>query len=221
MKVIKLSGQQVVAQGRRQHVYEHPHDPHLIIKLPIPETTDNRGNLTRKRLLDRFRRATVFRNFLREFQEYLELKARYPEPDAELPLSGILGIVQTDKGIGHVYERVSDPDGSLSAQLKHLIADGKISQQQVRELHEHFDQLMREHVVLCHFNLENILYQKRPDGTGRFVWVDSIGNRQFIPTRRWFRWANNRKLADIRDKCLKAMGAGDTSTAASLGERMA
>ena len=218
--VINLSDLVHVAEGRQQIVFEHPTDPTSVIKLPKPEKNDGRGNLLKKRRGDRFRRATAYRSFLREFQEFVELKARRPEVGAILPLCEIRGIVQTDLGMGLVYERITNPDGTLAPQLGQLIDQGRIGDQQLTEIEAHFSELMDNHVVLCHFNLENILYQTLEDGSGRFVWVDSIGSRQLIPTRRWFRELNDRKLRKIRDKCIEAMQLGlSNDTGANAGKQ--
>ncbi len=206
--IIVLSDLQPIAAGRRQNVYEHPSDPTALVKVPKPETCDDQGNLLQRRLTDRFRRATAFGDFLREIREYLELKARHPQPGVELPLCEVRGLVQTDLGVGLVYERISDPDGSLAPTLKALIASGRAGARQIDELDAHFRDLREKHVVLSNFNLDNVVYQTRPDGTGRFVWVDSIGCKQFVPTRRWFRRMNDRKLSAIEDHCLKAIRRG-------------
>ena len=186
-------------------MYEHPLDPTSLIKLSKPETCDEHGNLLERRFSDRFRRATAFRDFLREFQEYLELKARFQQPGIRLPLCEVRGIVQTDLGIGLVYERIANPDGRLAPTLKALMKRGDIGQQQISEIEDHFNFLMENRIVVSNFNSENIIYQSDPDGSGRFIWIDSFGSKQFIPTRRWFKTLNDRKLRSIRDKCLEKM----------------
>ena len=203
--LVILTGQPVIAQGRRQYIYEHPGDPTSLIKLPMPETYDAEGNLTERRSLDRFRRATAFRDFLREFREFVELKARHQQHDARLPLCEVRGVVQTDLGLGLVYERIGNPDGTLAPTLKALIRQRRIRQRHIDEIEAHFRELMDAHVVVSNFNLDNIVYQTGGDGSGRYVWIDSFGSKEFIPVRRWFRSRNDRKIRAIRASCIEKM----------------
>lgn len=213
--VVILSGQPVIAQGRRQHIYEHPGDPTSLIKLPMPGSYDAKGNLIERRRFDRFRRATAFRDFLREFREYLELKARHQSPGTPLPLCAVRGIVETDLGLGLVYERIGDADGALAPTLKTLIRRKRIEPHHLEEIEVLFRQLMDNHVVVSNFNLDNIVYQAGRGGAGRFVYIDSFGSKEFIPVRRWFRSRNDRKIRAIRASCIEKMSRARRAGAVS------
>lgn len=200
--VVALSGSPIIAQGGRQHVYEHPLDPTSLIKFPKPETYDaSSANLKgREKWSDRFRRSTAFRDFLREFREYVELKAKHQQAGIKLPLCAVRGIVQTDMGLGLVYERMSEPDGSLSPNLEKLIEDGQVHQAHFEAFEAFFDSLLEHNVVVCDMSLDNLVYHTDADGLSRFVWIDSFGSKRPIPLRRWFRSLNNRKIEQVREK---------------------
>jgi hypothetical protein len=68
-----------------------------------------------------------------------------------------------------------------------------------------FERLMKDHVVVSNMNLDNIVCQTMGDGSLRYAWIDSFGSKEFIPFRRWFASRNNRKLLQIRAKCLTQM----------------
>ncbi|MCL6283041.1 PhoP regulatory network YrbL family protein [Ruegeria sp. 2012CJ41-6] len=117
-----------------------------------------------------------------------------------MPICEVHGVVQTDLGLALVYERIAEPDGQLSPCLLDLAESGAITQQHVDDLHRHFDLMSEEHVVVSNENPRNVIYQTWPDGTGRWVWIDSFGSKQTIPTRRWSRRLNHRRLDRVREK---------------------
>ncbi|WP_299287446.1 YrbL family protein [uncultured Tateyamaria sp.] len=197
--MLKLSDKPVIAKGERQHVYAHPDDPTLLVKVPQPGTFDADGHLPDAGWLTRrLRRATMYKGFLREFVAYLELKAEHQDPDARLPISAVHGTVQSDLGLGLVYERISDPDGSLPPSLKELMDSGRLEAWHVTALHTFFDTLIAHHVVVSNKNLKNIIFQTEGPGHGRFVWIDSFGCKQSIPLRKWSKRLNTRRLEDLR-----------------------
>ncbi len=204
-QILKLSGRPVIAQGRRQHVYDHPFDAASLIKLPKPGTEAPRRRWRRRRGDE------GIRDFLREFREYVELRTRQPKAGIPLPICAVRGVVETDLGIGLVYERIGEPDGSLSPTLRRLIRSGAVGPRQIDEIERFFEDLVARHVVVSNMNLENIVYQTAADGSARYVWIDSFGSKEFIPFRRWFRALNGRKINKIRRKCLERMTAAGTA----------
>ncbi|AXI46175.1 hypothetical protein C1J03_09165 [Sulfitobacter sp. SK012] len=197
--MLKLSDEPVIAKGNRQHVYAHPGDPTLLVKIPQPGTFEPDGHIPNTNWFERrFRRATMYKSFVREFREYLELKAHRQEPGVLLPICAVHGTVPSDLGLGLVYERISDPDGSLPPTLKEMIDTGCLEAWHVPLLNAFFDTLIAQHVVVSNENLNNIIFQTERPGHGRFVWIDSFGCKQAIPTRKWSKWLNTRRLERVR-----------------------
>jgi hypothetical protein len=81
-----------------------------------------------------------------------------------------------------------------------LIAEDRLTPQHLSDLNKHFDQLSDERVIISNKNTGNLVYQTWPDGSGRWVWIDSFGSKQVIPLRRWVRSYNDRKLGQVRKK---------------------
>ncbi|WP_170386909.1 YrbL family protein [Ruegeria atlantica] len=183
--MLRLSAEPVLAKGNRQYVYAHPSDPALIVKVPQPGTFDDHGHIPNtNRIERRFRRATMYKGFVREFREYLELKARVQQPGVQLPICEVHGTVPTDLGLGLVYERISDPDGNLPPTLRQMIDEGHLASWHLTLLHTFFDTLIDNHVVVSNKNLSNIVFQTQGARLGRFVWVDSFGCKQALPLRK-------------------------------------
>ena len=205
-EIVALSAKPVIAQGGRQYVYEHPLDPTSLIKIAQPETYDRiDAMLLTRRWLDKFRRATAFGDFLREFREYVELKGRFQQPGVKLPICAVKGVVQTDLGLGLVYERISEPNGKLSPDLKSLIRSGRIRQRHFDDFDLFFQALRDCDVVACDMSFDNLVYQTDTDGQSRIVWIDSFGSKRPIPVRRWFRSLNHRKIRQVHEKRLAMM----------------
>lgn len=212
--MLRLSDKPVIAEGNRQHVYSHPNDPIALVKVPQPGTFDAQGHLPGTNWIGRrFRLATMYNGFLREFRQYLELKARLQEPGVTLPICEVHGTIPTDLGLGLVYERISDPDGSLPPTLKEMMAASRLEPWHLSLLHGFFDALIEYHVVVSNKNPNNIVFQTQGTGRGRFVWIDSFGCKQAIPLRKWSKWLNTRGLNRVRNqvvrKAEKALARGN------------
>jgi len=198
--MLNLSDKPVIAKGNRQHVYLHPNDPTRLVKIPQPGTFDAQGHVPKTNWFERrFRRATMYKGFLREFREYLELKARLQEPGALLPICEVHGTTPTDLGLGLVYERIADPDDSLPPTLKEMIEAGSLEPWHLEFLHSFFDKLIKNHVVISNRNLNNLVFQTQGPRLGRFIWIDSFGCKQAVPLRKWSKWLNSRSLNRLRD----------------------
>lgn len=218
--VLTLTGSPIIAQGTHQYVYEHPQDPTSLIKFRKPEAYDpTSANLIgRAKWHEKFRylRSTAYQDFLREFREYVELKAKHQQADARLPLCAVRGVIQTDIGMGLVYERMSEPDGSLSPNLEDLIKEGQVRQHHLDAFEAFFDSLLFHNIVGSAMTLDNLVYHTEADGQARFVWIDSFGSKRYVPLRRWFRFLNNKKIeqarARRREPLIKAIEFAGRST---------
>ncbi len=199
--MLRLSDKPVIAKGNRQHVYSHPNDPIALVKIPQPGTFDAQGHLPNTSWLGRrLRQATMYNGFLREFRQYLELKARLQDPDVVLPICEVHGTTPTDLGLGLVYERISDPDGSLPPTLSEMIKTNRLEPWHLKLLHGFFDTLIEYQVVITNKNPNNIVFQTQGAEQGRFVWIDSFGCKQAVPLRKWSKWVNTRGLNRVRDE---------------------
>lgn len=198
--MLVLTDKPVIAQGNQQYVYVHPHNPSRLVKVPQPETYDAEGHSVHTKGIVRiFRPGSMYKGFLREFRQYLELKARRQELNAVLPICEVHGTVPTDLGLGLVYELVADPDGTLPPSLKQMIDAGKVEQWHLPLLNAFFDEMIENHILISNRNLNNIIFQTQGPGKGRFVCIDSFGCKQAIPLKKWSKRLNTRALNRYRE----------------------
>ncbi|MEM1273662.1 MAG: YrbL family protein [Pseudomonadota bacterium] len=197
--MLVLSDKPIIAKGKNQYVYEHPHNPSRLVKVPQPHAFDAEGHKPNtKGIARRFRPATMYKGFLREFRQYLELKSRRQEPDDVLPICEVHGTTPTDIGLGLVYERVADPDGALPPSLGEMIKTERLEPWHLPILNAFFDDLIENHVMISNDNLDNVIFQTYGPRQGRFVWIDSFGCKQAIPLKKWSKQLNARSLNRYR-----------------------
>ena len=206
---IYLGDNPVIASGRRQNVYDHPSDMHSIIKIPKPETCDQFGSLLEESYTkSHLRRATAYHGFLREFREFVEVAARTQNSDIVLPIVKVLGVVETDLGLGCVYEKIAEPSGQLSPTLLHLKRSGMITSEHIEAMERHFQQVISLNVIMSDKNPLNMVFQTLRGGSSRFVRIDSFGLKTLVPLRRWSPTLNERKVKKMREYFLKFMTEG-------------
>ena len=215
-KIVRLSESKHIAAGKQQFVYEHPDDPTSLIKIFKPHKCDavgqkpykpDRNGVGKPRFRNKFRRATAYKGFLREFREYLEVKASCQTTDPLLPISEIKGLVATDLGLGMVHERISGADGTLSPTLASLARSGQLHQYHRMAIDEFFERMIALHITAGDLNPHNIVYQSGDEGSGRAVCVDGFSKKQKIPYLRFLKRLNTRELVRMKGELIVKLDA--------------
>lgn len=191
-RVIELSEDQKVARGTVRSVYDFPDQPGLLIKVfHSPENRSPRKPL--KRLLWKYFPTMEYRSMLNELKCEQLTTLRLNAEIAQMPLSRMLGIVQTNRGPGVVVERLTGPDGGLAPQLKRIIKDKRLEEPVLDALNSFVSRLFELHVVARDINFSNIVYGSRDDELGCFL-IDGYGERNLIPLRSMSKRLNARSL---------------------------
>jgi hypothetical protein len=105
-----------------------------------------------------------------------------------------------------VFDLIRDEtDGGISRCLSYYIRTGEVKADDPRWLDAHrvyLRTLFGEAVIIRDFNPGNICVRRMRDGSIRFITIDGIGHRDFIPLCDWFPWFARRKLrrhVDLKD----------------------
>lgn len=175
-----------VASGGTRIVYQHPFQDGMLIKIIRPEIVGRNGAVVtsrkrrRKFRIARLRPFGVYVTFHREMRETLRLARRtYPRLDFPFPFPRAHGLIWTTQGLGLVVEKIASSDNSLAPSLHELLEAGRFTETHWRQLKALFELCERHHLVVGDLNPHNFLYQDI--GGGRFVVIDSIGEKSWIP----------------------------------------
>lgn len=176
--MLELSRSQPIALGHQRAIYQHPDDPDLLVKTMRPESVARRWDGPGNRL-KRLPRARHYVGFLREIKEYIATHAR---AGADPPLARIVGLVETDLGLGLVCEKVRDADGGMAPTLFQCWLDHGGEPPWARAALEAFrDALLRNNVIVGDLNAANVAYGSDSRGGPRLLMVDGFGEKNAIP----------------------------------------
>lgn len=176
--MFQLSRLRPIALGHRRAVYPHPHDPDLLIKTMRPEAVAKRWDAPGK-WIKRLPRARQYIDYLREVKEYI---ATHTRRDADPPIVRIVGLVETDVGLGLVCEKVIGPDGDLAPTLLDCYLEhGGEPPWAPAALEELRDGLLRNNVIVGDLNAANLAYGSDSRGGPRLLMVDGFGEKGAIP----------------------------------------
>ncbi len=184
-----------LAVGHLRQVFQHPQNPDYVIKVMRNDAVQARWG-GRLRWYKRLPRPQHYIGYVREIKEYVAMQARLEGRNA--PIARMIGLVETDFGLGLVSEKVRDGDGAMAPTLAALyerengfsafIEDG---------LAEFFRELIKSNVVVGDMHAWNIVHGVDSRGGPRFVLIDGFGEKHVIPrasmSRRLNAW-NTRRL---------------------------
>jgi hypothetical protein len=185
--MLALTSLTPIATGRLRFVFRHPAQPHLLVKIIRRDVADERQS---RRWYKRLARTGPYSVYLREIREYLAARARHP--DAAVPLVGIVGLVETDLGLGLVQEAVLGDDGALAPTLRDLVLRDGLTPAIESALAAFVEALLRHDVIVGDMHPGNIVYGFDAHGGSRFVLVDGFGEKNVLPYCSWSPWLNAR-----------------------------
>lgn len=184
---LRLADAQPLAVGHLRQVFEHPHDPGLIVKVMRADAVAQRSARWHKRLA----RALQYSGYVRELKEYVASRARFPHLDA--PIARMVGVVPTDLGLGLVSEKIRSVDGALAPTLaRRYELERGFSAPIEQGLADFVDGLLASNVIVGDMHAWNIVYGSDSRGGPRFVMIDGFGEKHFIPLASMSRSVNVR-----------------------------
>jgi hypothetical protein len=185
----------VLATGQLRQIFQDPRDPRQLIKVLRADAIERRWG-ARARWYKRLPRALHYGGFIRELKEYIATRARTPDRDA--PIARVIGVVDTDIGLGLVTEKVHSAEGGLAPTLAALYERERGFNPEIeRELERFLDGLLACNVIVGDMHAWNIVLGSDSRGGERFVLIDGFGEKHMIPMAsmsRRFNARNTRKL---------------------------
>ena len=168
-KVLTINEELFIGSGGHQATYIHPIDATKCIKIPhLPDDKD-----------------------VRKEMRYRESCAKKLEKSRLV--TEFFGTVETNLGLGYVFERVLDYDGKTSQNLKDFLPktkpDAKTLQRIWTLLLNFKSDFLRENIAIVDTDIENFMVQEPAPDVYRVRIVDNIGTPVLIPLVYWFEFA--------------------------------
>lgn len=178
-RFLKLKDRAPLNMGHSRMIFQHPDDPSLVVKVIRPDVVEKRfgsGTAWYKRR----RRYGRFVSYVREIQEYI---AVHSACGGNLPfLQKVIGLVETDMGLGLVTEAARDSEGNLAPNIAMLIESGRFDSAVRGKLETLIQQVLDCPVVIGDMNVGNLVYASTGSGD-HFVVIDGMGDKNILPLK--------------------------------------
>lgn len=195
-KPLQLKEQTPLTQGRSRLVFQHPHEHDWLVKVMRPDVLERRFG-SGAAWYKRRRRFGCYLSYVREIQEFI---AGWASHNQSLPfLQKVVGLAETDFGLGLVIEAARGSDGGLAKPLSLMLRDGELDEAAEAALNRFLTQLLDCDVIISDLNPGNLVFAFDPAEGHRFVMIDGLGNPNVLSMKAFSRHINRRsKLGRIR-----------------------
>jgi hypothetical protein len=176
--ILALAAAEPLAVGHLRSVFQHPVQRDELIKVMRADAVASRWNAP-GRWHKRLPRTRHYVGYLRELKEYIGVRARAPEIEA--PIARMVGIVDTDLGLGVVSEKVVDANGALAPTLAAVYEKRGFTPELGAALLQFLAGLLAGNVIVGDMHAWNIVYGSDSRGGPRLVMIDGFGEKHAIP----------------------------------------
>jgi len=203
--MLALSDRTPLATGHLRQVFQHPENPDYLIKVMRADAVAGRWGAG-ARWYKRLPRTQHYIGYVREIKEYVAMQARPRGCNA--PIARMVGIIETDVGLGLISEKVRDEQGALAPTLAALYArENGFTPLIERELARFLDHLLDANVIVGDMHAWNIVHGSDSRGGPRLVLVDGFGEKHVIPrasmSRRFNAWNTHRLFRRMRAQLIE------------------
>lgn len=187
--LLRLADAAPLAVGHLRQIFEDPRDPTQLIKIMRADAVEARWG-PGARWYKRLPRPLHYTGHVRELKEYISREARHP---GRAPIARMIGVVETDLGLGLISEKVCAADGRLAPTLAERYLDERgFSPALERDLAVFLDALLESQVIVGDLHAWNLVYGSDSRGGQRFVLIDGFGEKRAIPITSMSAWFNRR-----------------------------
>jgi len=197
--VLLLSTAEPIAVGHLRSVYQHPVHANELVKVMRADAVAKRWNAP-GRWHKRLPRTRHFVQYLRELKEFIVARARAPEVD--VPIARMIGVVDTDLGLGLVSEKVVGVDGALAPTLAALYSRRGFTPEIDGALAAFLAGLLDGNVIVGDMHAWNIVYGSDSRGGPRLVMIDGFGEKHAIPISSMSRAVNRYRTKRLYKRML-------------------
>jgi hypothetical protein len=197
--MLTLSTAEPIAVGHLRSVYQHPAHANELVKVMRADAVATRWNAS-GRWHKRLPRTRHFVQYLRELKEFIVARARAPEVD--VPIARMIGVVDTDLGLGLISEKVVGADGALAPTLAVLYSRSGFTPAIDEALATFLAGLLDGNVIVGDMHAWNIVYGSDSRGGPRLVMIDGFGEKHAIPISSMSRAVNRYRTNRLHKRML-------------------
>jgi len=198
--ILKLAAATPLAVGHLRYVFQHPLHPDQLIKIMRADMVAKRWNAP-GRWLKRLPRTRHYIGYLRELREYIAARSQAPFED--VPIARMIGLAETDLGLGLVTEKVVDADGALAPTLAAMYERERgFTPAMERGLAAFLQGLLACNVIVGDMHAWNIVYGSDSRGGTRFVMIDGFGEKHALPVSSMSRAINRYRIRKLHVRML-------------------
>lgn len=177
-----LADNDLIAKGNDRYVFQHPHDSQLLIKVVIPGIAK-------------------YKSKIREIYRDVEECKPNNQTDS-LYMQKMIGLVETNKGVGQIIVKECDEDNNIAQTLYQLALNKKLDGSKLQKLNVFLAWFVNTSVIINSLHCKNIVYAwDNVRQQYRFKVIDGFGDKTLFQV--------SKLSASIRDKnkikCLKRM----------------
>lgn len=187
-KKLVLTDKDLLAKGNDRYVFQHPLDSNLLIKIVIPGIENYKSKLRE-----------VFRD-IRECQPKHQTDSLY--------VQRIVGLVETNRGLGQATVKECDEHGYIAQTLYQLILNKELDACKMQKLNVFLSWFVSTKVIINSLHCKNIVYAwDSKCQEYRFKVIDGFGDKTFFQLSKLSGAIHDKN----KIKCLKRM-LGDLNT---------
>jgi hypothetical protein len=191
-----------IAKGAEREVYQVEGAPSVLVKVRKDVGENANPKKKRTKWITRLKRKVLPApsRQLQEIAYYSQLKLKDPTMQRHAPVANIFGFVDTDLGLGLVCEAIRQKNGQLGQTLEQLAKSSENLAPVLEALNRFVVEAYAWNIIVYDLNAKNLVLDTTE--TQRFVLVDGLGYRGYIPYKTYMHRVNIRSL-DRRFAALK------------------
>lgn len=203
----QLSNTEPLLHSKTRQVFVHPLDRSLLIKVhkkraagPAPESWFDKQK-------DHFLYTS---GIMRELKQFVESRYRDYGPAVQY-IAPIYGVLDTDLGLGLLMAAARDARGELAPTVRSLLDNNAMTPARRDQLDALLQAILATDLVFGDLNQENIVLDRAGAPEERFVIIDGLGERTWLPVQSWFRAASRRQKRLFVAKLTRRLQHGELS----------
>ena len=184
-EILNLNEDKLIGIGSERKCYIHPHDKGKCIKITY-----------------KFGRRTKARG-----RREIKYSLKYSNLPDHLPsIPQYFGKVNTNLGIGHVFELILDYDGNISSKLSEFIKANEPNKSLTDKISGLYQSFLQSRVIVSDLHPGNLVLQKSSADNYQLVMIDGFGNSDFIKICDYSRFFLKKKLMRKFTRMLAQLG---------------